>query len=134
MRDIFGFPIPRSGVYYRRVGKVSENRHEQQRRQAHQVIDMFQFNPALSPQSHPTLVSRASRKATPEQSGDKNLEARVKRECVHLYPGVDPDTWYQVVQEGEYRDDMEGLWIQVSDWVTYVLAQHFDLQARQGLH
>ena len=25
---------------------------------------------------------------------------------------------------------MEGLWIQVSDWVTYVLAKHFDLQAR----
>jgi hypothetical protein len=110
---------------------VSESRNEQQRRQAHQVIDMLQFNPALSLQFP---VSRASRKAVPEQSGDKNLEARVKRECVQLYPGVDPDTWYQVVQEGEYRDDMEGLWIQVSDWVTYVLAQHFDLQARPGLH
>jgi hypothetical protein len=47
---------------------------------------------------------------------------------------VDPKTWYQVVQEGEYRDDMEGLWIQVSDWVTYVLAQHFDLQVRPGMH
>jgi hypothetical protein len=47
---------------------------------------------------------------------------------------VDPKTWYLVVQEGEYRDDMEGLWIQVSDWVTYVLVQHFDLQARPGMH
>jgi len=51
-----------------------------------------------------------------------------------MYPGVDPKTWYRVVQEGEYRDDMEGLWIQVSDWVTYVLAQHFDLQASPGTH
>ena len=84
---------------------------------------MLQFNPAPSPQSRLASVSR-----------DKNLEARVKPECVHLYPGVDPKTWYQVVQEGEYRDDMEGLWIQVSDWVTYVLAQHFDLQARPGMH
>jgi len=38
--------------------------------------------------------------------------------------------WYLVVQEGEYRDEMEGLWIQVKDWVTYVLAKHFDLQTR----
>jgi hypothetical protein len=62
------------------------------------------------------------------------LEARVKPECVHLYPGVDPETWYQVVQEGEYKDEMEGLWIQVTDWVTYVLAKHFDLQSRPGVH
>ena len=61
---------------------------------------------------------------------DKDLQARVKPDCVHLYPGVDPQVWYQVVQEGEYRDDMEGLWIQVNDWVTYVLARHFDLQSR----
>jgi hypothetical protein len=85
---------------------------------------VLQFNPASSPQPHPASASRAG----------KNLEARVKPECVHLYPGVDPKTWYQVVQEGEYRDDMEGLWIQVSDWVTYVLARHFDLQARPGMH
>jgi hypothetical protein len=39
-----------------------------------------------------------------------------------------------VVQEGEYRDEMEGLWIQVSDWVTYVLAKHFDLQSRPAMH
>jgi hypothetical protein len=64
------------------------------------------------------------------RAGEPNLEARVKPDCVHLYPGVDPKTWYKVVQEGEYRDEMEGLWIQVSDWVTYVLAKHFDLQSR----
>ena len=69
-----------------------------------------------------------------DHSGDKSLEARVKPECVHLYPGVDPKTWYRVVQEGEYRDEMEGLWIQVTDWVTYVLAKHFDLQSRAGVH
>jgi hypothetical protein len=79
-------------------------------------------------------VSRTRRETAPEQFDDKNLEARVKPDFVYLYPGVDPKTWYQVVQEGEYRDDMEGLWIQVSDWVTYVLAQHFDLQARAGMH
>ena len=41
---------------------------------------------------------------------------------------------HQVVQEGEYRDEMEGLWIQVNDWVTYVLAKHFDLQSRPNMH
>jgi hypothetical protein len=66
--------------------------------------------------------------------GSQPLEARVKPECVHLYPGVDPETWYRVVQEGEYKDEMEGLWIQVTDWVTYVLAKHFDLQARPDVH
>ena len=66
--------------------------------------------------------------------GSQLLEARVKTECVHLYPGVNPQTWYQVVQEGEYKDEMEGLWIQVSDWVTYVLARHFDLQAHPDVH
>jgi hypothetical protein len=39
-----------------------------------------------------------------------------------------------VIQEGEYRDEMEGLWIQVNDRVTYVLALHFDLQIRPGIH
>ena len=68
------------------------------------------------------------------QSGDQGLEARVKPDCVHLYPGVDPRIWYKVVQEGEYQDDMEGLWIQVNDWVTYVLAKHFDLQSRTAMH
>lgn len=95
---------------------------------------MLQFNPALLPHSRLIPASRAARKAGPEQSGDKNLEARVKPECVHLYPGVDPKTWYRVVQEGEYRDEMEGLWIQVNDWVTYVLAKHFDIQGGPGLH
>lgn len=95
---------------------------------------MLESNPDPSPHSGPASVSRAGRKTAPEQSGDQNLEARVKPEFVHLYPGVDPKTWYRVVQEGEYRDDMEGLWIQVTDWVTYVLAKHFDLQARPGMH
>lgn len=67
-------------------------------------------------------------------TGNRPLEARVKPACVSLYPGVDPRQWYQVVQEGEYKDDMEGLWIQVTDWVTYVLAKHFDLQARPEVH
>jgi hypothetical protein len=94
---------------------------------------MLQINPSPLPRSLPTLVSRGW-KTVPDQSGDKNIQARVKPECVHLYPGVDPKTWYRVVQEGEYRDEMEGLWIQVSDWVTYVLAKHFDVQARPGIH
>jgi len=64
----------------------------------------------------------------------QDLEARVKPDCVHLYPAVDPSTWYKVLQQGEYRDEMEGLWIQVNDWVTYVLAKHFDLQSRSALH
>jgi len=66
--------------------------------------------------------------------GSRPMEARVKRECGPLYPGVDPKRWYPVVQEGEYKDDMEGLWIQVIERVTYVLARHFDLQARPGAH
>jgi hypothetical protein len=79
-------------------------------------------------------ASRGQRSSQPANTGSQPLEARVKPECVHIYPGVDPQTWYQVVQEGEYKDDMEGLWIQVTDWVTYVLAKHFDLQARPNVH
>jgi hypothetical protein len=79
-------------------------------------------------------ASRRQRSSQPANTGSQPLEARVKPECVHIYPGVDPRTWYQVVQEGEYKDDMEGLWIQVTDWVTYVLAKHFDLQARPNAH
>lgn len=79
-------------------------------------------------------IIHAARSAGTANRGSQPFEARVKPECVHLYPGVDPRTWYQVVQEGEYKDDMEGLWIQVTDWVTYVLAKHFDLQARPGVH
>ena len=93
---------------------------------------MLEFNP------NPSARSQARRGSVgamaPGQSGDQSLEARVKPDCVHLYPGVDPKIWYKVVQEGEYRDDMEGLWIQVSDWVTYVLAKHFDLQSRTATH
>jgi hypothetical protein len=95
---------------------------------------MLEINPAPSPRPQAIPLAPTDRKASPDQSGDKELEARVKPEFVHLYPGVDPKVWYQVVQEGEYRDDMEGLWIQVSDWVTYVLAKHFDVQARPGMH
>jgi hypothetical protein len=94
---------------------------------------MFEINPTPSPRSQAFSHARAGRKAAPGQSGDQSLEARVKPEWVHIYPGVDPKIWYQVVQEGEYRDDMEGLWIQVSDWVTYVLAKHFDVQARREM-
>ena len=92
---------------------------------------MLDFN--HSPQRF-ELTFRGVRSAGTANRGSQSLEARVKPECVHLYPGVDPQTWYQVVQEGEYKDEMEGLWIQVTDWVTYVLAKHFDLQARPGVH
>jgi hypothetical protein len=93
---------------------------------------MLQFDSCPSPGSEPTR--RIVRRTAPDRTGEKSLEARVKPDCVHLYPGVDPKTWYQVVQEGEYRDEMEGLWIQVNDWVTYVLAKHFDLQSRPPVH
>ncbi len=76
----------------------------------------------------------AQRSQATGHTGNQPLEARVKPEFVSLYPGVDPRQWYRVVQEGEYKDDMEGLWIQVTDWVTYVLAKHFDLQARTEQH
>jgi hypothetical protein len=94
---------------------------------------MFEINPNPVLR-HPELQRCSVRAMTPDQSSDKSLEARVKPECVHLYPGVDPKTWYKVIQEGEYRDDMEGLWIQVSDWVTYVLARHFDVQSRTAMN
>ena len=94
---------------------------------------MLEFYPYPSPHRRPANL-RSSGITSSDQTGDKSLEARVKPDCVHLYPGVDPQMWYKVVQEGEYRDDMEGLWIQVSDWVTYVLAKHFDLQSRTAMH
>ena len=87
-------------------------------------------NPQLIRQVH---LSACRAKAT-GHAGNQPLEARVKPDCVHLYPGVDPKQWYRVVQEGEYKDDMEGLWIQVTDRVTYVLAKHFDLQVRPEVH
>jgi hypothetical protein len=95
---------------------------------------MLQYNPVPSGQGRGEASLRCGRILATDRPGEHNVEARVKPECVHLYPGVDPTTWYQVVQEGEYRDEMEGLWIQVSDWVTYVLAKHFDLQTRPGIH
>lgn len=82
----------------------------------------------------PGLPARPRRSNLSERRADPPTRARVKPECTHLYPGVDPKEWYQVVQEGEYKDDMEGLWIQVTDWVTYVLARHFDLDTRPGVH
>lgn len=88
---------------------------------------MFDFD--RSPQRSQSAHLRGRRSTATANSGSQPLEARVKPEYVHLYPGVDPKLWYRVVQEGEYKDDMEGLWIQVTDWVTYVLAKHFDLQA-----
>jgi hypothetical protein len=96
-------------------------------------MKMLDFYPYPSPHRRPVPL-RSSQSTTPDQKGKKSLEARVKPDCLHLYPGVDPNVWYQVVQEGEYRDEMEGLWIQVNDWVTYVLAKHFDLQSRTEMH
>ena len=86
----------------------------------------------LDSNRYPQLVSPEplwARRST-GTSGSRPLEAKVKPGCVALYPGVDPKQWYPVVQEGEYKDDMEGLWIQVTERVTYVLAKHFDLQPR----
>jgi hypothetical protein len=77
---------------------------------------------------------RPRRSEATDRGSGRPVRARVKPECVHLYPGVDPEQWYAVVQEGEYKDEMEGLWIQVTDWVTYVLAKHFDLEARPEVH
>jgi hypothetical protein len=80
------------------------------------------------------LFSRPRRAEPTKRGSNRPTRARVKPEWVSLYPGVDPKEWYAVVQEGEYKDDMEGLWIQVTDWVTYVLAKHFDLDARPEVH
>lgn len=95
---------------------------------------MLQFDPYPTAPNRRGLAPGSGKRDSLDRMGDQSLEARVKPDCVHLYPGVDPKTWYPVVQEGEYRDEMEGLWIQVSDWVTYVLAKHFDLQARSAMH
>ena len=95
-------------------------------------MKMLEYGRFQAPRPRKTPLGSVER-ATPDQAGDHSLEARVKPDFVHLYPGVDPRTWYKVVQEGEYQDEMEGLWIQVSDWVTYVLAKHFDLQSRTML-
>jgi hypothetical protein len=97
-------------------------------------MKMLDFYPYPSPHRPSPASRRSSRRVSLDQNGEKSLEARVKPDCVHLYPGVDPQVWYKVVQEGEYRDEMEGLWIQVNDWVTYVLAKHFDLQSRTAMH
>jgi hypothetical protein len=93
---------------------------------------MLEYHPYPPSQRSPARP-QSSPSVRPPQSGEGSLEARLKPDCAHLYPGVDPSVWYPVVQEGEYRDEMEGLWIQVKDWVTYVLAKHFDLQTRTEL-
>ena len=92
---------------------------------------MLEFNHYPQPIPEPT---RARRSTGTGPIGSRPLEARVKPECGPLCPGVDPKQWYPVVQEGEYKDDLEGLWIQVTERVTYVLAKHFDLQARPEAH
>jgi hypothetical protein len=93
-------------------------------------MKMLQHDP--DPSSH--FFTRLRRSDPTNQGSNRPIRAKVKPECMHLYPGVDPKEWYAVVQEGEYKDDMEGLWIQVTDWVTYVLAKHFDLEARPETH
>jgi hypothetical protein len=94
---------------------------------------MKMLQPSYYPQ-HSVSESDRARRAATGPVGSRPLEAKVKRECAPLYPGVDPDQWYPVVQKGEYRDDMEGLWIQITERVTYVLGRHFDLQARPQAH
>jgi len=86
------------------------------------------------PISAPPNIRGLRRNCHTDQQTDRPLEAKVKRECAELYPGVDPRLWYHVVLDGEYKDDLEGFWIQVDEWVTYVLAKHFDVQARPVLH
>lgn len=95
---------------------------------------MLELNSYPSDALRPPSRLRPRPAGATDPGGRRPVRARVKPECVHLYPGVDPKQWYAVVQEGEYRDDMEGLWIQVTDWVTYVLAKHFDLETRPELH
>jgi hypothetical protein len=79
-------------------------------------------------------IARSPLRSRADQRSAEPLEARVKRECAELYPGVDPRMWYQVVLDGEYQGDLEGFWIQVDEWVTYVLTKHFDVQTRPALH
>lgn len=92
------------------------------------------LEPNHYPQPVPPEPMWARRSTGTGTAGSRPLEAKVKPECSPLYPGVDPKQWYPVVQEGEYKDDMEGLWIQVTERVTYVLAKHFDLQPRAPTH
>ena len=93
------------------------------------MLEFTQYPQHILPQHN-----RTPRSTGTGPIGSRPMEARVKPECVHLYPGVDAKRWYPVVQEGEYKDDMEGLWIQVIERVTYVLAKHFDLQGRPEAH
>lgn len=97
-----------------------------------QGSNMLEFNDC--PQHILPALRRARRSISTGPVGSRPLEARVKPECGSLYPGVDPKQWYPVIQEGEYTDDMEGLWIQMTERVTYVLAKHFDVQGRPEAH
>ncbi len=77
-------------------------------------------------------LSRGPTRPSAAQGGGpghaRPVEARVKQGCAEFYPNVDPRVWYRVVLNGEFRDDMEGFWIQINDWVTYVLSKDFDVQ------
>ncbi len=76
----------------------------------------------------------AARRELQAAHADKVRQARVKRECADFYPRLDPQAWYEVVKDGEYRDDLAGFWIQVDERVTYVLAKHFEVQTRSRTH
>lgn len=91
---------------------------------------MFQITARLE---QPAPGSRLRQSSTGSPGG-KPQAARVKPECVGFYPSLNPQAWYVVVQEGEYKDDLEGLWIRVDDRVTYVLATHFDVQTGSATH
>ena len=93
---------------------------------------MREPNDCLQPVTPQLQPARRSTGTGPD--GSRPLEARVKPAWVPLYPGVDPKRWYPVVQEGEYKDEMAGLWIQVTERVTHVLAKHFDVQSRAEAH
>ena len=67
-------------------------------------------------------------------TGSRPLEARVKPEWVPCIPGWIRSDGIRWCRRESTKDDMEGLWIQVSERVTYVLAKHFDLQARPEVH
>ena len=90
----------------------------------------------LEPIRDATCRARAPAAAGELHTGhpDKVREARVKRDCAELYPTLNPQAWYMVVKEGEYRDDLAGFWIRVDERVTYVLAKHFEVQTRPQTH
>ena len=52
----------------------------------------FDFVPAQLMWAYPA-ASGLRRICRSEQQTDKPLEARVKRECAELYPGINPNLW-----------------------------------------